>query len=184
MGRWLSIDEDFLEDYLEERFEEFLSRLSSWQRTVVRSVVSGVGALGAASVVAAGVVLVLALAWPFVLAGVWEHVRAAVETPARRAAVVFVLLMLAVGLHMIRARFRSAYGLAEVAVGLAACWVALQKADVGGLAIGLTLASGVYVMVRGLDNVAQGRVKQVKAAARGRGSHAARYSPGEEEEEG
>jgi hypothetical protein len=48
------------------------------------------------------------------------------------------------------------YGIGEVCVGIAICWVGLNSANTEGLASAMPLAAGVYVIVRGLDNCQEG----------------------------
>ena len=59
-------------------------------------------------------------------------------------------------LFKLRTDHRMFYGIGEVCVGIAICWVGLNGANTEGLASAMPLAAGVYVIVRGLDNCQEG----------------------------
>ncbi|MGC4367987.1 PIN domain-containing protein [Hydrogenophaga sp. R2] len=72
---------------------------------------------------------------------------------------VSALLVLGVGLFWYRQRYRLSYGVFEFLVGvMMSIYVFLPKFDYStlGVAHGLQVLAGLYVMVRGLDNVGNG----------------------------
>jgi hypothetical protein len=80
------------------------------------------------------------------------------------------MLFGALAIYSLRSGFRFAYGLVECAIGAIAIWASLHIRD-GRLSVGLalpsiddslhlstvflTLVSGIYIIVRGLDNLPQ-----------------------------
>lgn len=76
------------------------------------------------------------------------------------------LTLLAALLYWVRGRLRLPYGIAELIVGLASAWLGVQSQNRGAVlnpVAVLQVLGGLYVMVRGLDNI-------------GKGVHATRYS--------
>jgi hypothetical protein len=51
---------------------------------------------------------------------------------------------------------RRLYDLGEMFIGACACWVGLASVNSSQLSAALTLCSGLYIIVRGLDNYYQG----------------------------
>jgi hypothetical protein len=91
-------------------------------------------------------------AWPFMFAGLWPKIHAAMASFWVRILTVVVLLVLAFVLYLIRKFIRYAYGIGEISIGIALCWVTLSNPENNGLIVGLSLAGSVYLIVSGLDN--------------------------------
>jgi hypothetical protein len=105
------------------------------------------------------VLIVLLVAWPLLFGAMWGRLRAPMlESVWWRFLGVGCLGLVALGLYLARRYYRVVYGMAEIAIGLAACWAALGAATAPPLVVALTLASGVYVIVRGVDNAVVGWV--------------------------
>lgn len=69
------------------------------------------------------------------------------------------LIGLAVGLYWIRGRWRLLYGVAEFVVGLASSWIGARTQIVTtpvSPVVLVQILGGIYVMVRGLDNMGKG----------------------------
>jgi hypothetical protein len=96
------------------------------------------------------------LAWPFVAAALWPYISAGLQLTWVKVIALAVLVGVGWLLFQVRENFRWFYGIGEVCVGIAACWVGLNSANTEGLASAIALATGVYVIVRGLDNYYQG----------------------------
>lgn len=103
-----------------------------------------------------GVGLVLLFGWPFVLAGFWQSLRESMASIWVRGFVTALLAVVAVLLYFMRTAWRALYGAAEIVIGIAACWSGLGSSAASELSARLTVASGVYIIVRGLDNLQQG----------------------------
>jgi hypothetical protein len=58
--------------------------------------------------------------------------------------------------YTIRRDYRAPYGLAEIAMGLVACWVVLRNMQADRMTITIGLAASVYFIVRGIDNYSAG----------------------------
>ena len=96
------------------------------------------------------------IGWPILLAGLWDQFRGAMTSPWLRGVALAGLLILGRLLYYARERMQSVYGVVEVCIGAAACWAGLGHTQVSGFASGITLAGGIYVIVRGLDNFFKG----------------------------
>jgi hypothetical protein len=103
-----------------------------------------------------GIGLVLLFGWPFVLAGFWRTLRESMASIWVRGLVTALLAMVGVLLYIVRTSWRALYGAAEIVIGIAACWSGLGSSSASELSASLTVASGVYIVVRGLDNLRQG----------------------------
>jgi hypothetical protein len=114
-------------------------------------------------------VLVLALLggalaiYPVLFVSRWPRFARAIQPLPIRAAI--VLGMCGVGglLYLARRYFRLYYGMFECCVGAATLWAAVSRPDVDRFALALGLMGGIYVIVRGLDNMAQAKApKEVR----------------------
>jgi hypothetical protein len=81
------------------------------------------------------------------------------ESPLVRALTVAGLTLFAALLYVLRDAKRVTYGYCEVAVGVAGLWAALSRLDADRMAVGLGIAASVYVVVRGMVNIEDGREK-------------------------
>lgn len=104
-------------------------------------------------IVLVGIVVAALFVWPFMVTKFWEDVRGVTEAEGPRLLVVFVLAVGAFLFYLARVYIRPFYGLAEILIGAAACWAGLGNRSVGALAGSLAVASGVYIMIRGFDNL-------------------------------
>jgi hypothetical protein len=96
--------------------------------------------------------IVALLAWPFLAAALWPYISAGLQFTWIKLLALAVLTGVGWLLFKVRTTLRWFYGIGEVCVGIAACWVGLNSATTEGLASAMALAAGVYVIVRGLDN--------------------------------
>jgi hypothetical protein len=105
----------------------------------------------------AGALLVLSaallFAWPFALAAFWDSVAQAAHSPWKRAAATATLALFGFLLYLARRFARLLYGAAETLVGIAFCWAGLGSVSAGSWT---SVAGGIYVIIRGLDNCQQG----------------------------
>jgi hypothetical protein len=96
---------------------------------------------------------VTVIVWPVAVITLWKSITVAAVSPWMRAGEVAICIIFACILFAVRSSWlRPVYGLAEVILGVIACWSGLRAASErfqGGIAI----AAGIYVMIRGLDNV-------------------------------
>lgn len=72
---------------------------------------------------------------------------------------VIIVLILGIFFYWIRCKFRLAYGIAEVGVGLlSVCGMAPLKSGVSNLNFSdiLAILAGLYIIVRGMDNISKG----------------------------
>jgi hypothetical protein len=148
----------FLWEFFEARSFRQIARLD--QPLSVRIILLAIRALivlvKAIPLITIVLVSIAIVGWPLLLTGLWAHIRSAMGSPWLRAIAVAALLLLGGLLYLARRRARSLYGIVEIWIGGAACWAGLGHTDVSGFAGGVTLAGGVYVIVRGLDNFVDG----------------------------
>ena len=110
-----------------------------------------------AAYVAPGVALVGAIAVMFpvgaaVIVAVYEQeIKEILSTPL----LFFPAILLGIGLFMLKCRYRVAYGAIEGIVGIAAISYALAVPAANLIALLLPLASGIYILVRSLDNMTE-----------------------------
>src|SRR5258708_4252844 len=109
--------------------------------------------------------LIVALAWPSFAATLWPYINAGLQFTWIKLFALAVLTGVGWLLFKVRTTLRWFYGIGEVCVGIAACWVGLNSATTEGLASAMALAAGVYVIVRGLDNYYVG-MKEMRGMSR------------------
>jgi|SRR5579859_7219076 len=110
---------------------------------------------------------VLLFVWPFALAASWDSLIQAAHSPWERAAVTTALAVLGFLLYLARRFARLWYGAAETVVGIAFCWAGLGSVSAISWASAGSVVGGVYVIVRGLDNLQQGvEMRRDQIAAR------------------
>jgi hypothetical protein len=73
---------------------------------------------------------------------------------------ILLILLLAFGLYLIRYFFRFAYGIVEIFIGLLSIFGAMARApqivdDSTTTLLLVQIAAGIYIIVRGIDNVSQ-----------------------------
>jgi hypothetical protein len=80
---------------------------------------------------------------------IWDHVQHDILS--------VLLIVVAVGLFVVRERFRVAYGVAEILVGMIAIVGVMGRTDnvifVAKGQLLVQIAAGIYIMVRGIDNL-------------------------------
>jgi hypothetical protein len=96
-------------------------------------------------------------AWPFLLAAFWERISELAQSPLIRAILTAAFALIGLLLYLSRKYLRSVYGAAEVVVGAASCWNGLGTTSSNSLAAMLSVAGGLYIIVRGMDNFETGR---------------------------
>ncbi len=97
--------------------------------------------------------VVLVLAAPWTITFFWEQILIIAASPLFRGIAVFILLITSFLLYLARTYMRPIFGLAEVAVGIATCWGVLSNPPANTLLASLAVVGGVYIMVRGFDNI-------------------------------
>ena len=111
-------------------------------------------------IVLVGFLILLSIVfWPFVFALFWSKFDSVQQYWWARLFMTLLFTGLAFILYHIRSMFRGLYGIGEVVIGVVICWISLRDVQASRMVITLALASAVYVMVRGMDNWAQGRAE-------------------------
>jgi hypothetical protein len=105
------------------------------------------------------------LTLPAAVVAFWPWFAGAMEYPLVRALTVTGLTLFAGFLYVLRHAKRITYGYCEVAVGVVGLWAALSRLDADRMAVGLGIAASVYVIVRGMVNIADGRKASAAEAA-------------------
>ncbi|MDT4968652.1 MAG: hypothetical protein QOJ64_3389 [Acidobacteriota bacterium] len=108
--------------------------------------------------------LALVLVWPVPLAAKWDEMSRLATNWKMRAVITLGCGIIGTLLYITRETMRTLYGIAEILVGLAACWVAIGQSSKSGIEGAITLGSGLYIIVRGFDNI--GKAKKEKAEAK------------------
>ena len=102
--------------------------------------------------------LVLLFISPLVVAELWRDINmAAASFIWIRILFLCVLFLTGILFYLARQFIRRAYGAVEVGIGAALCWVPLGNPAIDNFSRALAIASGIYVIVRGLDNYVQGQ---------------------------
>jgi hypothetical protein len=134
-----------------------LERLSVWPvdipRTFARLLSIPVWIFIILQVILVVVAIVLLFAWPWILVGSWQRIGLLVASPWLRGVAVATFFVAGFLLYLARLYMRPLYGLAEIILGVVACWVSLSDLTKGALATTIVLTGAIYVMVRGLDNL-------------------------------
>jgi hypothetical protein len=108
--------------------------------------------------------LAFVLLWPVPLIAAWDSVARFSSTWTTRLLVTAICGVIGALLYITRRTMRWLYGAAEIAVGLAACWVAIGQSSKSGVEGAITLGSGLYIIVRGFDNCGVARAEKRKLA--------------------
>jgi hypothetical protein len=116
--------------------------------------------------IVAGVILVLF--WPVLLALIWSRFHAVQGYWWVRVITVIFLSVFAFLFHRIKQSFRRAYGVAEIVMGIVACWIVLRNLQADRMTLAIGLAAAVYFIVRGLDNYFIGKSMLRKGLVRSR----------------
>jgi hypothetical protein len=101
---------------------------------------------------------ILGAALAFMANVIWEF-RAPVVRVITAYGILALVAIAGAGLYALRGRYRLVYGVAETAVGyLTAVRLVFPTTNIHsiGLVQGIGLLGGLYIIVRGLDNVAKG----------------------------
>jgi hypothetical protein len=95
------------------------------------------------------------VSWPALAVLVWKYIVAAASTPWIRFAITIGCALLASLLSGARRVAPQVYGIAEILVGLAVCWVGLAPSPSeshDALAGVLAVVGGIYLIVEGVEN--------------------------------
>jgi hypothetical protein len=99
---------------------------------------------------------IIILAWPVLILWFSPTLSNIISTYWGRILGLVILGLLSFALYLVRENLRKLYGIAEIVVGLVACWAGFGKLMSETLGGTIALAGGVYIMVRGIDNYVQG----------------------------
>ena len=99
------------------------------------------------------VFVILLLGWSWLFIGLWDSILSVVASPWWRVIAVMILLGTAFFLYMLRTLMRPIYGLAEIIFGITVCWLSFTYPSNATFATSLAICGGVYIIVRGFDNV-------------------------------
>ncbi|OAI53939.1 hypothetical protein AYO47_03900 [Planctomyces sp. SCGC AG-212-M04] len=99
-----------------------------------------------------GLLAVISL-WPAALYWGWNNLRGWADNPYTRFAIVLSIVLLAWILDAGKRCFPRVYGVVEILVGSVVCWQALTIKAASELSVLVALGSGIYVIVRGIDNM-------------------------------
>lgn len=118
----------------------------------------------ATALVAALAVALCLILWPVALISFWELLVRVASDFWGRIALTIGCFCVGILLYVLRRYFRAVYGIAELLVGTAVCWVSFANGI--GTAGALSLAGGLYVIVRACDNIVEGyrATKKIKEA--------------------
>jgi hypothetical protein len=110
--------------------------------------------------------LTLVLVWPVPLVAKWDQMSKLATTDWKmRALITLACGIIGALLYITKKAMRTLYGIAEILVGLAACWVAIGQNLKSGIEGAIALGSGLYIIVRGIDNILKAKEEKVKAKA-------------------
>ena len=97
--------------------------------------------------------VVLLFGWSWLLIACWEYILSVITSPWWRIAAVTILFGTGFFLYMLRTLMRPIYGLAEIIFGITVCWASFSYPSSKTFATSLAICGGVYILVRGFDNV-------------------------------
>lgn len=97
--------------------------------------------------------------WTFILAAFWQQISFAMESVWIRGAAAVFFTALGFFLYWIKTILRFYYGIAEILIGVTVCWMGLGNPPANGLVASITIAGGIYIIVRGVDNAVQGKAE-------------------------
>jgi hypothetical protein len=95
------------------------------------------------------------VSWPAFAMLLWKDIVAAASNPWIHVAITIGCALLALLLYGARNVAPQVYGIAEILVGLAVCWVGLAPSPSeshGALAGVLAVVGGIYLIVEGVEN--------------------------------
>jgi len=100
-------------------------------------------------------IAILMLLWPWLLVFFWQQVLTGVANPILRVSAVVLLALSGFLLYLARTYMRPIYGLTEIFIGIATCWVGLTYPNPSAKALSASLAvfGGIYIIIRGFDNI-------------------------------
>jgi hypothetical protein len=100
---------------------------------------------------------------PFVLDRLWNDFKHLIANYKWIRYLIVLLLMAAAGMfYVLKKRHQALYGAAEIFGGAVICWLGLSSRQPRGAAVGIALASGIYIFVRGIDNFVEGMKKRAR----------------------
>jgi hypothetical protein len=103
------------------------------------------------------IVALLTLAWPWPIIFLWQRVLVIAANPILRTVGVILLLLSGLLLYLARTYVRPIYGLVEVLIGIATCWVGLSNPSAQAISASFAVVGGVYIIIRGFDNIVDDR---------------------------
>lgn len=107
-----------------------------------------------AHLISVAILVILLLAWPVALYANWNFIPTAlVGHNYGRALVVGLLLFSGFLLYLSRVYMRPVYGFIEIFIGCMSCWSALTYPSGTTLPATLSLVGGIYIIIRGFDNM-------------------------------
>jgi hypothetical protein len=117
-----------------------------------------VGLLGVLIPLHLGVIVMIALLillWPLPIVFFWQQVLTIVANPIGRVGAVILLVLSGFLLYLARTYMRPIYGVTEVFIGIATCWVGLSYPNPSAKALSASLVvfGGIYIIIRGFDNI-------------------------------
>ena len=120
------------------------------------------------AVLVAGFVLLVLFSpsWPVLVLAAWNRYPWVWSTTHGRVVAVPALLVLGIALYRFRVALQFVYGFVELLIGLAVCWTAFVPEERGDVVTVVHISAGLYVIVRGIDNVVQGVAAPSKIARR------------------
>jgi hypothetical protein len=112
-------------------------------------------------------VIILLQCWVLLLPLIQNILGPYLKVPFLRLCMLPLVLEIAVMLFFIRKRARRLYAISEVSAGIIACWAGLEKLsntdNSFDLGASVALASGIYIIVRGLANFDE-RLQAIRVA--------------------
>lgn len=73
-----------------------------------------------------------------------------------------IVISIGMGLYFIREKQRIFYGWLEIVFALISGWYGVSKMATAGFAEAISVVAAIYLMVRGIDNIMEGRKKQLE----------------------
>jgi hypothetical protein len=122
------------------------------------------------SQIAIWVGVLLSFAAPWLLAGWWEEIVKVTDNPVTRVFAVLLLLLVMYLCYRARKYHQRAFGITEILLGLAGCWAGLDKKPEEAFAGSLAVVAGIYLGVRGITNISEGRAGDAAPVSSNQGS--------------
>lgn len=94
---------------------------------------------------------------PALLATLWQEITKAMTDPIVKVFATLILFFVMLLCYRARKYHQRLYGVTEVILGLGGCRVGLGKTTDGQYAGSLAVVGGIYLGVRGITNISEGR---------------------------